>query len=230
MRPSAKPSSDSESDGNARKTGSPVQTRHTPEKKRRDKLIALASRHGDWIVGFADEVWWSRLAQPSLSTWGEKALELVEKTRAKTDTDPKAMACYGVYLRETGHMLLRFVDGRPVSSVTTEFLTWVVGQVAKAGKRVFVLVWDNASWHISKAVRRWIRDHNRTAKREGGVRILECRLPVKSPWLNPIEPKWMHGKKAIVEPARVLTAQELSTRVCGYFGCELHPHLQQKAS
>jgi hypothetical protein len=27
-----------------------------------------------------------------------------------------------------------------------------------------------------------------------------CRLPVKSPWLNPIEPRWLHGKRAIVEP------------------------------
>ena len=38
-------------------------------------------------------------------------------------------------------------------------------------------------------------------KQQGqGVRILVCYLPVKSPWLNPIEPKWVHSKRAIVEP------------------------------
>ena len=52
-----------------------------------------------------------------------------------------------------------------------------------------------------QAVRAWIRAHNRQVKQQGhGVRILVCSLPVKSPWLNPIEPKWVHSKRAIVEP------------------------------
>jgi hypothetical protein len=43
--------------------------------------------------------------------------------------------------------------------------------------------------------------------------MLVCRLPSKSPWLNPIEPKWAHGKRAIVEPARKLTAAKLKQRL-----------------
>ena len=66
-------------------------------------------------------------------------------------------------------------------------------------------------------------------KRTGGVRILVCRLPVKSPWLNPIEPRWLHGKRAIVEPERTLTADELMDRVHQHFRCEhlelLHQHV-----
>ena len=38
-------------------------------------------------------------------------------------------------------------------------------------------------------------------------------LPTYSPWLNPIEPKWVHGKRAIVEPDRKLTADEVRQRV-----------------
>ena len=93
--------------------------------------------------------------------------------------------------------------------------------------RVWLLIWDNASWHVSKRVRAWIRAHNRhgQAARGRGVRILSCYLPVKSPWLNPIEPKWVHGKRAIVEPARLLSAQEVADRVCAYFGCSHEPHL-----
>ena len=87
-------------------------------------------------------------------------------------------------------------------------------------------MWDNASWHLSRAVRSWISAHNRQVKREGkGVRIITCFLPTKSPWLNPIEPKWVHGKRAIVEPARLLTGQEVAERVCGYFGCDHETHL-----
>ena len=63
-------------------------------------------------------------------------------------------------------------------------------------------------------------------KRQGrGVRILACYLPSKSPWLNSIEPKWLHGKRAIVEPARVLPADELAERVCARFNCVHEPHL-----
>src|SRR4051812_39384713 len=53
--------------------------------------------------------------------------------------------------------------------------------------------------------------------------------PVKSPWLNPIEPRWLHGKRAIVEPDGPLTAHELMDRVHQHFGCEplepLHQHV-----
>jgi hypothetical protein len=37
----------------------------------------------------------------------------------------------------------------------------------------------------SQRVRAWIKAHNRQAKREGGVRIVACPLPVKALWLNP---------------------------------------------
>lgn len=179
------------------------------------------------MLGFEDETWWSRLAQPSLQSWGEQALRLLNKDRAKTDTEPKALACYGLLRSDTQQVWLRFVEGRPVSVVTVAFLAWVLERLAAEAKRVLVLVWDNASWHVSRSVRTWIREHNRAVKRHGGVRILPCRLPVKSPWLNPIEPRWQHGKRAIVEPVRVLSAAELETRVCDYFGCPRIQHLQQ---
>ena len=90
--------------------------------------------------------------------------------------------------------------------MTEDFLAWVCERLAAEGKRALLLVWDNASWHVSQRVRAWIKAHNRRVKREGGVRILVCYLPIKAPWLNPIEPKWVHGKRAIVEPDRKLTA------------------------
>src|SRR5262249_48376939 len=72
--------------------------------------------------------------------------------------------------------------------------------------------------------------YNGQAKREGGVRILACYLPVKSPWLNAIEPKWVHGKKGIAEPQRKLTAQEVKDRVHSYYGCEQLEPLKQKVA
>jgi hypothetical protein len=88
------------------------------------------------------------------------------------------------------------------------------------------LIWDNASWHTSKEARTWISSHNRRVKEGGsGVRIISCLLPKKSPWLNPIEPKWVHGKRKVVEPDGLLTAYELADRVCRVFDCTHHEHL-----
>ena len=173
-------------------------------------------------MGFQDEVWFSRLAQPNLHAWTDaKPLRLLEKETDKTDPDPKALACYGLLRADTGQMLLRFVNGRPVSGVTVRFLSWLLWRLAEEGKEALLMLWDNASWHISKEVRFWIKAHNRRVKQEGGCRLLACRLPSKSPWFNNIEPKWVHGKRAVVEPERKLAADELKERLCAYYECEL---------
>jgi transposase len=195
--------------------------------------MGLAQSHSDWVLGFEDEVWFSRLAQPHLHTWAAEApLRLVEKGADKNDPFPAAIACYGLLRPDTGQdtdqMLLRFVDGRPVSAVTIAFLDWVSQSLAAEDKKVLVLIWDNASWHISKAVRSWIQGHNRQVKRLGGVRILVCALPSKSPWLNNIEPKWVHGKRATLEPTRKLDPPELRQRLCDYYRCDLLEPLAQQ--
>src|SRR3954471_228621 len=142
----------------------------------------------------------------------------------------RSAASHGLLRTDQDRVLLRFVEGRPVSRVTTDFLAWGADRLAAEDKRVWVLVWDNAAWHVSRAVQAWIGTHNRTVKRTGGVRILVCRLPVKSPWLNPIEPRWLHGKRAVLEPERTSTAHELMDRVHQHFGCErlepLHQHVR----
>lgn len=201
------------------------------QKKRREALIRLAATRSEWALSFADEVWWSRLAQPALHTWSlSKPVRLLEKETDKADTAPKALACYGLLLPALHRMLLRFVDGRPVSCVTCDFLAWVLSRLAAEGKQALFLIWDNASWHKSQSVRQWIKAHNRRVKQEGGCRLIVFRLPIKSPWRNPIEPKWVHGKRAVVEPARTLTANELMERVCAYYGCERYPLLSKKDS
>jgi transposase len=117
-----------------------------------------------------------------------------------------------------------------VSAVTTQFLDWCCTRLAARGRTALLLVWDNASWHVSKRVHAWIRAHNRAVKRgEAVVRIVTCYLPIRSPWLNPIEAKWRHGKRWIVEPARLLTADEIAAQVCACFGSVHEPHLHSAA-
>jgi len=101
-------------------------------------------------------VGWSRLAQPALHSGAEpvQPLRLVEPAVAKEDPDPKALACYG-----------RLVRGAAADGSRTEG-TWL-------RKEALLRVWDHAPWHVSRAVRQWIRAHNRQVKHTGqGVRIV----------------------------------------------------------
>lgn len=158
-------------------------------------------------------------------------VRLVERPPDSDEEEPKALACYGVYLPSRAEeeassdeeaesdMLLRFVEGRPVSGLTTTFLEWVCERLDERGTDVWTLIWDQASWHTSHEVQTWIQQHNKRMKQEGGVRILACQLPSKSPWLNPIEPKWLHGKRAICEPDGTLSPEDVVERVHAYYEC-----------
>lgn len=125
-------------------------------------------------------------------------------------------------------MLLRFVDGRPVRAVTTQLLEWRTARVATAGKKALGLVWDHASWHVSQAVRAWRKAQKRRATRDGGWRMVVCPWPSKSPGLNRIEPKGMHGKRAMAAPERQWGADELKRRICAYDECELLDPIAQQ--
>jgi hypothetical protein len=191
-------------------------------------LIRLAEGSPDWVIGFEDETWWSRLARPQLHAWAAKdqELRLFELSVPKEDKSPKALAAYGMLMRYQGEkrkpmeqIKLRFIEGHPVGEATKAFLEWSCERIKSLGKKALLLIWDNASWHLSQEVEQWLGEHNRKVKEENkGVRIINCPLPKKSPWLNPIEPHWVHGKRQIVEADRLLTPEEVVSRVYDYFG------------
>jgi DDE superfamily endonuclease len=152
----------------------------------------------------------------------------VERSVAKDDPDPKAISCYGLYLPQLEETWLsRFVDGRPISGITTQFLSWCSEKLYARGKTVWLSIWGNAPWHVSEEARSWIKEHNGKVKKseKEGVRIISCFLPTKSPWLNAIEPKWIHGKREVVEAEGLLSTHELAERVCAAFGCPHYEHL-----
>jgi hypothetical protein len=112
-------------------------------------LIAWVSTQPGWAIGFLDEVWWSRFALPRVQAWQSQdhPVRLVEQVWQKDDPDPKAFACYGV-LWQSGpatdplrkEMSLRFVDGRPVSAITTQFLEWCCSELEAQGKTSWLLM------------------------------------------------------------------------------------------
>jgi hypothetical protein len=83
----------------------------------------------------------------------EQPVRLQQRTALASDPDPKALACYGLWCDRGQQVFSRFVTGRPVSHVTRAFVEWTCGELAKQGEKVLVLIWDNASWHVSEEVR-----------------------------------------------------------------------------
>lgn len=200
---------------------------YAPKKAHRDRLIRLAAHHPEWVLGFEDEVWWSRVAQPTLHAWTADAPMQVQLLQPDAgDPDPDAVACDGFLRHDTHKVLLRFVEGRPLGELTVQFLEWLCECVTQEQKHVLVVIWDNASWHTSAEVAGWVQAQNQRAKRGQGVRVVMCELPAASPWLNNIEPCWTHAKRAVMEVDRKLTAEEIMNRVCEHFGCELLPYLK----
>jgi hypothetical protein len=111
-----------------------------------------------------------------------------------------ALACDGWLRTDTQAMLIRFVDGRPVSLVTTQFLGWLAARWAADGTQALCIVWDHASWHVSCAVRTWMKAHHPPVKR------------------------------AIAEPTRKLTGAETKQRICTDYHCELLAPIAQKVA
>jgi hypothetical protein len=160
--------------------------------------MELAKQKPDWVFGYQDETWWSRFAQPDLHGWveGNQFLKLIEQTPRRDDPDPKAIACYGLALHWYEHnqlkheeVWLRFVEGNPCSDLTIQYLEWLLEKTRLADKKALVMIWDHATWHKSRAVREWLREHNQTVKKtkKGFVYCPSCcrrRVP-GSTQLNP---------------------------------------------
>lgn len=169
-----------------------------------------------------DECWFSRFAQPRMRSWAAKGeeLRLVQRQPKPKESD-KALACFGAVRQDTGDRFLYFCNGQPDTDKIILMLERLLAVARRERKRVLVIIWDRATWHKSKKLKCWIRKHNQAAKRNGDVRLLTCLLPVKSPWLNPMEAHWVHAKRKIAEPDGEITVNELKRRLCTHFQVEL---------
>ena len=184
-------------------------------------MKAQAKQQADWLLFDQDECWFSRFAQPNAHAWAlpGEALRLVQREPKRGEKE-KALACFGAVRQDTDQVYLYFSNGQPNSEQMWVFIVALLAIARQEGKKVVVLIWDNASWHKSQRIEQWIRDYNRRAKAEGDVRLLTHLLPSKSPWLNPIEPRWIHAKRATCEPDGDLPSTELRRRLCQHFNTE----------
>jgi hypothetical protein len=136
----------------------------------------MAATHPDLALGFADDVWWRREAQPPRHAWSDgQPVRRVGKTVPAQAPEGKAVAWYGLYGPTANQMLGRVGLGRPVRVVTCTVLAWRAGSFTAQGQRALLRIGDHASWHVSHAVQEWIKAHHRQAKQAGSGRFMVWR-------------------------------------------------------
>lgn len=177
-----------------------------------------ARQHADWLLVDQDESWFSRFAQPTTKAWyaADDPVYLMQRTPQRGEP-AQALACFGAVRQDTNKVLLSFSEGQPNSVQTWLFVIGLLAVARQENKRVLIIIWDNASWHTSKDIRQWIRAYNHAAKDAHEPRLIVHCLPTKSPWLNPIEPRWLHAKRRVCEPNGELSAPVLRQRLCRHF-------------
>lgn len=165
-----------------------------------------------------DECWFSRFKQTNAHGWAlaDQPLRLVQRTPT-AEEDHKALACFGAVCQNTGWKYFYFCPGQPNTDTTIGLLKQLLTIARDQGKRVLLIFWDQASWHKSQKLRRWLREHNQKAKQSGDVRLLTYLLPSKSPWLNSMEPHWVHAKRKVAEWDGKLSVPMLKRRLCAHF-------------
>jgi transposase len=80
---------------------------------------------------------------------------------------------------------------------TWAHLQGVINVYQLRGLRYLVVFWDHAPWHVAASIKRKVAEHNREARAKGGIHVLLFYLPIKAPWLMPLEPVFGQTKRAV---------------------------------
>jgi hypothetical protein len=131
------------------------------------------------------------------------------RTKIKVDREKEAQSWFGALDLRTGKVQLERIDGQQNTEQTIHVLARL--QRAYPDKKI-AIVWDNASWHRSKDLRKLF------AEGQLFERITTIQLPPYAPEHNPVEHVWNHAKGAIANLQReepVLTFSAFENYVRG---------------
>jgi hypothetical protein len=169
-----------------------------PKKRWRDRLIRWVLKDIQHRAGvFIDESWfvlWPRQAE----SWARRRRPQRIPKNKSWDRKHRPPSC-ALYATMD-------VEGRQVEGEwhetwnqeeTWEHLKGVIKRYQERGIRYLVVFWDHAPWHIAQSVKQKVAEHNREARQKGGIRVLLFYLPIRSPWLMPLEPVFGQTKRAV---------------------------------
>ncbi len=185
------------------------------KKARRDRLLEAAKQDPSIIVVFQDESWFSGNPK-AVRGYGRPDHPEDSAVEQLPHKIKGAWVLYAAYEALTGHVH-RYYAPRCNQTQVRRQLETLLEHYQATGQRALIVIWDNASWHTAKALRRWYTRYNLKAKRQGKIRMLIVRLPSRSPWLNPIEPVFGQAKRRIVGRRLVRQPSRLKQKTERYF-------------
>jgi len=182
--------------------------RYALHKAQRDRLLALARAVPDGAAVWLDQSWFSRWPY-RYRAWASRPPRVPQRWNEAVDTT----ALYAALEDESQEAFLGWAEGQPNTGNTIAFLEALLAHYQALGKRFIVLLWDRAPWHTSQGTRRWVREYNLRAKQEGLTRMVLCYLPVRSPWLMPLEAIFGWIKHQVLGPRLFGTLKGLQEAV-----------------
>ena len=183
------------------------------KKARRDAILAWAKRDPSILVLYQDESWFSGTPK-AVGQYGQRGQPRTAAVAKPAHKCKGAWVLYAALDVLTGRVQRCYAPHCNQTYVRQQ-LEALLAQAA--GKRVLVVIWDNASWHTAKALRRWYYRYNQIAKGTGQVRLLLVALPSRSPWLNPLEPVFGQAKRHVVGRRMVPQPNRLKRKTESYF-------------
>ena len=155
------------------------------------------TEHPGWAATFTDESWfvlWPRQA----STW---SLRTRPHRIAKDKSWKKGQAPPSTCLYADLDAATREVTGEWHQTwnqrETWSHLKGTIRRYAAQGVHYLIVFWDHGPWHLAQRLQRLVARYNRHAKRHGRLRILLFLLPIKAPWLMPLEAVFGQTKRAV---------------------------------
>jgi len=169
---------------------SPSDPRYEERKKNIEDTVALVYEDPESDLEYTDESWF--VAQESSGvknhqsgcSWSEVGnAQRVPTSSSKGKKTLPLYAGMSVKDRQIRYMFTHKTN----TDASIQYLQWRAVQCWERGIRQLYVVWDNATFHLSKALRSWLEEHNDKVRRDGGTSIQLVPMPNKSPWLNLIE-------------------------------------------
>lgn len=185
------------------------------KKARRDKLLAWARQDPSLMVVYQDESWFSGNAKP-VRCYGRRGQPRDVSVDKPAHKLKGAWVLYAALEAVTGKVHRHYAPRCNQTQVRHQLET-LLEHFQAEGKRVLVVLWDNASWHTAQALRHWYHHYNQKAKYEGLIRLLLVALPSRSPWLNAIEAVFGQAKRHIVGNRRVHPPSRLKQKTERYY-------------
>ena len=169
---------------------SPSDPRYQDRKQKIEDVVAQVLNDPESDLEYTDESWF--VAQESSgiknhqtgSSWSY--IGRPETVPTSSSKGKKTLPIYAGMSVKDRQIRYMFTE-RTNTDASIAYLGWRARDCRERGIRKLYIVWDNASFHLSKALKHWLERHNEKVKQEDGTFIELVPMPNKSPWLNLIE-------------------------------------------